>query len=206
MTVKAIIQKKNRSLQNRNRTTSSKMPELRAGLGPWCLWSFPSTPKRATSKRRANMAPNLDAVFSKSVVWHDCSNLQLGNSPSNFQWEKPICILILNGCQKNKYTNNSLAKLMELWLPTVLWKKSCTNWYVSISRYLQGFIHVGWCSIFSINRSLAKDGCFSRRKPDSMDLLYSGFDLVLTLFNLPRLTRQVCTYRTLRISSTTKCL
>ena len=86
-------EKKNRSLQNRNRTTSSKMPELQAGLG---LWYFPSTPKRTTSKGRTIMAPNLDDAFRQSVadVTALSQNRQLGSSargnwPSNFQWENP---------------------------------------------------------------------------------------------------------------------
>ena len=31
------------------------------------------------------------------------------------------------------------------------WKKSCTSWYGILPHYLQGFIHVRWCRISSVN-------------------------------------------------------
>ena len=47
------------------------------------------------------------------------------------------------------------------------WKKSCTSWYGTLSHYLQGFIHIGWCRISSINSMIVMSHEFTTKETDA---------------------------------------
>ena len=54
--------------------------------------------------------------------------------------------------QKTWHHKQRIPQSVSYWW----WKKSCTRWYGKYSIYLQGFIHVRWSKISSINNIMSK--------------------------------------------------